>query len=204
MDRRLFLAGLPLALAGCGAQEVWAPDDVIARAIYRDPGPKHLTLYTMRNVHYGNGAHSAILINASQRVMFDPAGAWKQDQMPERNDVLFGASPQLEQYYVSFHARITYYVIGQKVPVTPEAAEQALNLALVAGPVSQANCARSVSRIVRQLPGFENVRQTWWPNTLVDDFAQLPGVETTEYREEDADDKSIAAREIAQELREGQ
>ncbi|MDX8346703.1 hypothetical protein SLH49_01780 [Cognatiyoonia sp. IB215446] len=204
MDRRAFLIGLPLALSGCTGQPVWAPDDVIERAIYRDPGPKHLTLYTMRNVRSDGGEHSALLINASQRVIFDPAGAWKQDRMPERNDVLFGASPQLEDYYVSFHARITYYVVGRKVPVAPEVAEKALNLALVAGPVGQANCARYTSRIVRQLPGFESVRQTWWPGKLDNDFGRLPGVETTEYREDDDDDKSVAAREIDAALRAGQ
>lgn len=201
MDRRRFLIGLPLALSGCTAQEVWAPEDIVSRAIYREPGPKYLTLYTMKNVGSDYGAHSALLINASQRVMFDPAGAWKQDRMPERNDVLFGASPRLEQYYVSFHARMTYYVVGQKVPIEPEVAEQALNLALVAGPVSQANCTRFTSRLIRQLPGFENVRQTWFPNKLQEDFEELPGVETREYREDDADDKSIAAREISAALK---
>ncbi len=201
MDRRGFLIGLPLALSGCAAQSIWAPDDVIARAIYRDEGPKHLTLYTMKNNGSDNGAHSALLINASQRVMFDPAGSWKQERMPERNDVLFGASPELEQYYVSFHARVTYYVIGQSVAVPDEVAEQALNLALVAGPVSQANCTRFTSRLLRQLPGFESIRQTWFPNKLEEDFAKLPGVETRTYRENDADDKSVAAEQINAALR---
>ncbi len=173
----------------------------MSRAIYRKPGQKYLTLYTMRHVESDGGEHSALLINASQRVMFDPAGAWEQDQMPERNDVLFGVSPRMEEYYVSFHARVTYYVVGQKVPVTPEVAEQALNLALVAGPVSQANCARYTSRLVRQLPGFEGVRQTWFPGKLDEDFAKMPGAETTVYRENDDDDKSVAAREIREALR---
>ncbi|SFR97648.1 hypothetical protein [Yoonia litorea] len=204
MQRRNFLIGLPLALAGCGAQEVWAPDDVVARAIYREPGRSYLTLYTMKNVGSGNGAHTALLINASQRVMFDPAGSWSQSIMPERNDVLFGVTPQLERLYISFHARVSYYVIGQTIEVRPEVAEQALNLALVSGPVAQANCARVTSRLLRQLPGFGSIRQTWGPNRLSDDFGKLPGVTSEEYREFDADDKTIAAREISEMLREGQ
>lgn len=204
MNRRQFAIGLPLALSACATQEVWAPDDVVSRAIYRDDGPKHLTLYTMKNIGSDNGAHSALVINASQRVMFDPAGSWVQEQMPERNDVLFGVSPQLENYYVSFHARVTYYVVGQRVAVPPEVAERALNLALVAGPVAQANCTRFTSRLLRDLPGFEGIRQTWFPNKLSDDFGQLPGVQTREYRESDADDKSIAAQQISQALTEGQ
>lgn len=204
MDRRSFLIGLPLALSACSAQEVWAPQDVVARAIHREPGRSYLTLYTMRNVGSGNGAHTSLLINASQRVLFDPAGSFEQAVMPERNDVLFGVTPRLEKFYVSFHARETYYVVGQTVDVAPEVAEQALDLALVAGPVPQANCARVTSRILRQLPGFEGFRQTWSPTKIEDDFAQLPGVTTEEYREDDADDKTLALAEISEILREGQ
>ena len=201
MNRRGFLIGLPLALSACSAQEVWAPDDVVTRAVHRKPGNKYITLYTMKNVASGNGAHSSLLINASQRVLFDPAGTFKQDVMPERNDVLFGVTPRFEKFYVSFHARSTYYVVGQTVEVSPEVAEQALNIALISGPVAQANCARVTSRILRQLPGFEGIRQTWGPNRIQEDFAKLSGVTTVEYREDDADDKTLAAAEIAAILR---
>ncbi len=204
MDRRSFLIGLPLALSACSATEVWAPEDVVARAIHREPGRSYITLYTMKNVGSGNGAHSSLLINASQRVLFDPAGSFKQEVMPERNDVLFGVTPRLEKFYVSFHARSTYYVVGQTVEVSPPVAEQALGLALVSGPVAQANCARVTSRILRQLPGFERVRQTWGPGRILEDFATLPGVTTLEYREDDADDKTLALAEISAILREGQ
>lgn len=205
MDRRRFLIGAPLALSACTAQEVWAPDDVVARAIYSDPAPtKHLTLYTIKWVRSNMGAHSALLINASQRVLFDPAGTFKQDVMPERNDVLYGVTPRLENFYVSFHARSSFYVVGQTVEVPPEVAEQALGLAMAAGPVPSANCARVTSRILRQLPGFESIRQTWGPNSIQADFAALPNVTTLEYRENDSDDKTLALEEIARILREGQ
>lgn len=198
IDRRAFIAGLPLALSACTGQAVWAPDDVVSRAIFREPGRTYLTLYTMKNVGSDNGAHSSLLINASQRVMFDPAGSFKQSVMPERNDVLFGVSPRLEAFYVSFHARETYYVVGQTIDVPPQVAEQAMNLAFQAGPVAPANCARVTSRILRQLPGFGSIRQTWAPGRIQEDFAQLPGVTTQEFREDDADDKRIAAAEIAE------
>lgn len=201
MDRRRFLIGLPLGLSACAAQEVWAPDDIVSRAIYSDPSRSYLTLYTMKNVDSGNGAHTALLINGSQRVLFDPAGSWQQDVMPERNDVLFGVTPRLENLYVSFHARITYYVVGQTIDVSPDVAETAMRLAMAAGPVPQANCARVTSRILQQLPGFESIRVSWGPNRVFEDFGALPGVTTLEYREGDADDKTIAAAEIAALLR---
>lgn len=190
------MIGLPLALSACTAEQVWAPDDVVARAIHREPGPKYLTLYTVKNVTSDNGAHTGLLINASQRVMFDPAGSFQLAQMPERNDVLFGVTPRLEEVYASFHARVTYYVTAQKILVSPEVAERALNLAFTAGPVPQALCARSTSAILRQLPGFEKVRHSWSPNRIEEDFAQIPGVETREFRENDEADKSIAAARI--------
>jgi hypothetical protein len=197
LTRRQVLIGLPLTLAGCAAQQVWAPDDVIANAIYRDPSASYLTLYTMKNIGSGNGAHSALLINASQRVLFDPAGSFVQNRMPERGDVLFGVSPQNEAFYVSYHARVTYFVVGQTVQVTPDVAQMALDLALANGPVPQAFCARATSRLLRQLPGFSAIRQTWSPNRLSDDFATLSGVLTREYREDDPDNKAIAAARIA-------
>ena len=198
MDRRAFLFGAPLALAGCAAPQVWAPDDVVSRAIYADPSDSYLTLYTMRNVGSGSGAHSALLINASQRVIFDPAGSFQQNVMPERNDVLFGATPYYEELYVSYHARVTYYVVGQKLPVAPAVAEQALQLAMANGPVPQARCAASTSALLRKLPGFSGIRQTWSPTRLMDDFGQMAGVETRTYYENDEDDKSIAAQRIAE------
>lgn len=204
MDRRRFIVGLPLALSACAAQEVWAPDDVVARAIYREPGRKYLTLYTMKGIGTDNGEHSSLLINASQRVMFDPAGSWSQEVMPERNDVLFGVTPRLEDYYVSFHARVTFYVIGQTVEVSPEVAEQALNLSLKAGPVPRSYCARVTSDLLRQLPGFSGISPTWFPNSIESDFAKLSGVTTREYRENDDDDKTIAAARINAALTAGQ
>lgn len=204
MKRRTFLIGLPFGLAACAAQSVWAPDDVVSRAIYRSGGASHLTLYTMRNTQSNSGAHTALLIDASQRVIFDPAGTWRQDIMPERNDVLFGASPRMEQFYVSVHARVTYYVTGQRIDVPPEVAEQALNLALAAGPVPAANCTRVTARLLRQLPGFGGIRQTWGPNTLAEDFGKLPGVITTVHRENDDADKAVATAQFASRLRTGQ
>ena len=197
MQRRAFLLGAPLVVAGCaGGDSVWAPDSAVNAAMFLGTGPKALTLYTMRNTGSGNGAHSSVLIDASQRVLFDPAGSFANARIPERNDVLFGMSPQIEDYYVSYHARETYYVEGQRVVVSADVAEQALRLALAYGPVGQGSCTRAASAILGQLPGFESIRSTLFPNTLRNRFALLPGVELTEYREADGDDKSFAAAQI--------
>lgn len=197
MHRRTFILGAPLALAACGGGEpIWAPDDVVNAAVYRGTGQKSITLFTMINVWSGNGAHSSLLVDASQRIMFDPAGSFKHETIPERNDVLFGMSPRVEDFYVSFHARQTYYVEGQRIIVSDEIAESAMQLVMANGAVPKAGCALAVSKVLRDIPGFEGIRRTISPTRIRDDFAKLPGVVTTIYREDDADDKSIAAAEI--------
>ncbi len=188
LSRRAFVIGLPFALAACGGQSVIAPEEDILRAFYRHDGPPALTLFTVRNVDTGNGAHTGLMINASQRVLFDPAGSFGHPTIPERNDVLFGITPRVEELYVSYHARATYYVVIQTLEVPPETAEAALRIALDYGPVGKANCTRATSDILRRLPGFEGINMTFLPDRLEMQFARFPGVTTREHWEDDADD----------------
>jgi hypothetical protein len=192
MHRRAVLFGLPLTLAGCGAQSVWAPDDVVARAAYVHDGPPVIALYTMKNVDSDNGAHTAMLINASQRVIFDPAGSLRHPEIPERNDVLFGVTPRVQEFFEGYHARETYYVVRMAKVVAPEVAEQCFRLALQAGPVPRPFCTQATSRILSQLPGFERINPALLPDSLHDRFATLPGIETVERREnDDGTDRTI-------------
>ena len=69
----MLLLALLLPLAACGAKSIIAPEAEVQRAIYRDDSPPSLTLYTMINNRNGEGGHSALMVNGSQRVLFDPA-----------------------------------------------------------------------------------------------------------------------------------
>ena len=204
MKRRTFMMAAPLALAGCGAQSVLATQDAVNAAMVPGIGQRYLSLYTMRNSRTGSGAHSALMINASQRVIFDPAGSFTSPSIPERNDVLFGITPQIEDYYVSFHARVTFFVDEQKIFVSPQVAEMALQLAIANGPVPQMACTRATSSILSQLPGFEAVNSTFFPNDLRDKLAAVPGIDLTVHSEADSDDKSVAATKIDAALTAGQ
>lgn len=190
MQRRAFLCGLPLALAGCTGPSVVALPEDIARVMYRDPGPTALTLFTVKNVGTENGAHTGLMISASQRVIFDPAGSFGHPSIPETNDVLFGITPRVEQAYISYHSRQSFYTISQTVQVTPQVAEQALALARAYGAVAKANCSRATVDILSQLPGFASLHFTLFPDNLERQFAQIPGVVRQEYRETDSDDNS--------------
>ncbi|PHQ83378.1 MAG: hypothetical protein COB65_07015 [Thalassobium sp.] len=204
MRRYLIVLFFPLLLAACVGESVWAPDELMERNVYRKPGPATLTLITMKNTGTGNGAHTAVMINASQRVLWDPAGTFAHPSIPERNDVIFGVTPRIEQFYLSYHSRVTYYTVQQTIEVSPEVAEMALRAVMAYGAVPKANCTRATAKILRELPGFEDFTVSFFPNNLHDQFAELPGVVTTEYREDDADDKSFAAAEIDAAIRAGQ
>lgn len=188
MRRFIYLSAVLLALAGCAGQAPFADDATVAAVSYRDPGPSSLTLYTMVNNRSGAGGHTALLINASERVIFDPAGSFYADVVPERNDVLFGITPGIEKAYRSAHSRSTHHVVSQTVDVTAAQAEIAYRLALKAGPVPGAFCTQSTSSILQQIPGFEQISPTFYPTKLQAQFATLPGVRTEKLVENDSGD----------------
>ncbi len=192
MRRLLSVCAVVLAVAGCAGPAPFADDAEIAAVSYRDGGPPSLTLYTMVNNRSGSGAHTSLMINASERVIFDPAGSFRADIVPERNDVLYGITPAVERAYRSSHARSTHHVVVQTIQVSPEIAELAYHRALKAGPVAGAFCARSTSEILASLPGFEQIQPTFYPNNLRDQFAKIPGVTTDKQVETDSGDLDAA------------
>lgn len=186
----VFAVCAAMVLSGCAGESVWAPEEDVQRVAYRHDGPPRLSLYTMLNNSTGAGAHTALMVNGSQRVIFDPAGTFNQSRVvPERNDVLFGITPQVEDVYTRYHARETFRVKVQKLDVSPEVARQAEIAIMNYGAVPQAMCANSTSDILADIfPG--QIRQTWSPRKLADQFAQLPDVNERVLREYDSDDNS--------------
>lgn len=176
-----------LGLAACGAEPKWAPEEQVQAARYVHDGPPAITLYTVINNRSGSGAHSGLLVNASERIMFDPAGTWQHPRIPERNDVHFGITPRIVNFYIDYHARETYRVVEQTVVVSPGVAELVAQRVKAYGAVPKAMCATSISAILRGVPGFEGIGSTMFPNRLMDDFAKIPGVTGRTIYDEDAD-----------------
>ena len=200
MTRKILFSMLAaLALAGCttGMSGEDSSPEQVAAAAYRHDGPPALTLYTMINNRNGAGAHTSLMVNApSQRVIFDPAGSVRLNAVPEIGDVLYGITPEVEDFYARAHARETYHVRIQRVEVPAAVAEQALRLVQANGPVGSARCTLSTSAVLRQLPGFQSMPNTWFPNNLADAFSQVPNVSDRKLYEIDADDKAVAIAEF--------
>lgn len=177
-----------LLLAGCGASSPNADSATIAAVSYRNSGPTYMTLYTMINNRSGAGAHSGLVIAASETILFDPAGSFYLDGIPERDDILYGISPGIERAYKSAHARSSHHVVVQRVALTPQQAQVAYQLALQKGSVIDAFCSNATSTLIGKVPGFESIKTTFSPKKLSDRFGEFPGVTTELYYEDDSPD----------------
>lgn len=186
MQRRSFLAlALPAALAACGADNKWADDAVLRSSRFVSPEPPSITLFTVIGIPRGEGAHSALMINGSQRVIFDPAGSWQHPQIPERHDVLYGITDNFKRFYIDYHARETYWVAEDSVAVTREVADMAIRAAEGNGAANKSFCAQATGSVLRQVPGFQGAPGTFSPLKLRAWFLTLPGV--TSHRWQDGD-----------------
>lgn len=174
---RIAAAGLmALVLAGCAGEAVWDSDEAVARAIYAPQGPTTVTLITSINTRNGSGAHSALLIDGSQRLLFDPAGNWHNPGIPERNDVLFGMSPGYMDMYLAFQSNGVFEAHLHTIEVSPTVAAQLSQAVQAYGPVAPAFCSRSITEILSSTPGFQSISPGFFPDRTMDQFAQIPGV----------------------------
>jgi len=181
----LFLSLLLLSgLSACGVSII-ASDELVTKYAYVHDGPPSITLVTVINNNNGEGGHSALLINAQQRIVFDPAGNFKSKFAPERNDFVYGMRPEILDRYISFHARTAWHVILQEKIVSPEVAEHLYQMAKNNGAVPSAFCANSVSHMLKGTPGFESISVNFFPKKIMKDFAKLPGVTTSKFEEWD-------------------
>lgn len=192
LSRRAFCLGAPaLVLTACSSQPViYDSDDLVRSVRYQHPGPKYVTVLTMFNVSSDNGAHTALIINASERVIFDPAGNFRHSKIPEQHDVLYGITPRALKGFIDCHARATFYAKLQTVEISAQSAERAFRHVQQLGHQNDAACTTTVSGTLALLPEFQgHVRQVFFPNKLHDMMQRVPGVVEQEVRQDDDPDK---------------
>ena len=190
----LFVIFLQIVLAGCSQNVFKMSDAAVTTAAYRHTGPASLSLITMINNGSGTGAHTSLMINASQRVIFESAGTVRHARLPEKDDVLFGVTPAIEDFYVRAHARKTHHVVIQTLEVPPDVAELALQKVLAHDAVYAAQCSLRTSQILASLPGFDHLPVVWFPNQLKNAFGRLEWVTEVTLHEYDEADKTLALR----------
>ena len=156
---------------------------------YRHPGSATVTLVTVLSTKDGSGAHSALIVNGAQRVIFDPAGSLSHASLAERGDVIYGANPAIVDSYIDYHTRNTHDTVAQTVDVTAVVAGDLLRHVMGHGAVRQSFCAKNISEILRSTPGFEGIGATFFPKTLMESFAALPNLRTVRFSQPDDTDK---------------
>lgn len=190
-----------MALLGAAActpiSENNASLEEVARAAYRADGPATVTLFTMVNNRSNEGAHSALMVSGSERVIFDPAGTWYHPQLPERGDAHYGIQDSVVDFFIDYHARVTYRVVRHEVQVTQAQADQILANVRTYGTVGPAFCTNAISQVLRGVPGFEQVGSTFFPKRMMRNFSALPGATERVYRDDDPDNKDfVRARHL--------
>ena len=193
MDRRKFMmsAAGSVALFSCTVDYRRATDAEVRAAFYKHDGPPSISLMSMINEWGDKSEHSGILINGSQRVLYDPAGSYDPSTQPgwyvppRKDDIHYGVTDTALRQYERFHARVGYYVLRQTVNVPLPIADQAIRLSQQRGETIQTQCATSVTWVLRQLAGFESISPTMFPQTVRKDFARIPGVVNKEFHEQD-------------------
>jgi len=173
----LWPLGLLLAISGCVVQLPWAPDEVVQRAAYTHPGPSSVTLLSVVANGTNSAGHTALLINGSQRVIYDPAGTWYNKEVPERADLLYGITPKMLDYYVDYHARERFHVVMQTKTVPREVADDLIARAIKLGASMNGMCAQNASTLLSQTSGLEGFPVSVWPKRAVAGMAAVPGVQ---------------------------
>ena len=176
--RLVLLLALPVWLAACGHNAdpaPWAPDEAVQRARYVNDEPPSLTLITVVDNLGGRGDHAGVIINAGERVLYDPAGSFRHPALPQRNDVIFGFTGSAEEVYIDFHVRDSHHMVLQTLIVPPEVAERALQAALAEPKARPGQCAIKTAAILNAA-GIDAPR-TLWPKVQMEAFADIPGVE---------------------------
>lgn len=167
-----------LMLVACTADHKFASDAEVARARYVDPNPSYITLFTSINARTQAGVHTALLINGTERVLYDPAGSWELPQAPEREDMHYGMTPSILASYANFQGTKPFELVQQTLFVSPEIAEQIKQALIAHGSANKAACTNAVSQVLRDVPGMESLPFTLFPKKFSIAFGKLPGVQT--------------------------
>ncbi len=171
-------------LAGCVNKD-FAPVEAVAAARVATQDAPFVALVSMVNERSDGSEHSALLINGSQQVIYDPAGTFEHSKLPRRDDVIYGVTPDYADYYNSYHARFGFYVEVQKLEISLEMADALIARAQAEGAVPKLTCAIATSNILNDFEPFAQINTTIFPGRVRKLFSRIDGVETTIIREDD-------------------
>lgn len=164
----LCLAGL-ISLAGCaGVFRNLAPSER-ETARYVSHTPPEIALFTV--ILGKRGVHSALMVNGDHRIVYDPAGGWRDHDGLSDGDMRYAMSPQRLAQYLAYNTRRGRQVIIHRRAVPVEVANQAIELMESRRPFPSGFCALATGRVLARLPGLDVLPETFGPIRLMRAFA---------------------------------
>ncbi|KPQ06029.1 MAG: hypothetical protein HLUCCA12_12530 [Rhodobacteraceae bacterium HLUCCA12] len=140
-------------------------------APYPDGGASRLRIALFEVDSLDFMLHSGLIIHTPEdRVLYDPGGYWADPRAVRRYDVTRGLSPELEESYLSRQSLVSgpdFWKLHLWETEVPDAvARQAVEIAEARTPYVFGGCSYGVTSLLRQLPGFEDIRVTFVPAEL--------------------------------------
>ncbi len=183
--KTLLALSLLIFLTACGSKLPWASDERVQKATYFHGGTPSITLLTVINNKSGSGGHTALVVNASERLIYDPAGSFYNIAAPERADILHGITPDMLNLYLNYHARSDFHVVMQTKNLSAKDAEIVLRTAKNHGASASGFCSVNSSQIIASIPGLGNFPTSFYPVKTMKAFARLSGVTTRRIYQDD-------------------
>lgn len=162
-----------LLLAGCFGVLRTLPGEGPA-PVHVTGGPAELVLVTV--TQDGVGRHSALVIDDGTRVVYDPAGGWRDPDGLSNRDLRLAMTDARLDAWLAYHTRRGREVTMQRRAVPPATARAAHRIAARRGAGLSGLCSRAVATLLRALPGFTDLPPAVTPVALRSAFAGLDGV----------------------------
>ncbi len=126
----------------------------------------------------GSGAvHAALIVTGSERLIYDPSGSFTHPDTRRYGDVVYGASDEIVELFALHNADRNHDAVMRTIALESDEAEILLNSARTHGGAMPGFCAKSVASVLRSVPRFASMRDTFWPSNVQQDFENVSPVE---------------------------
>ncbi|WP_323037534.1 hypothetical protein [Pararhodobacter sp.] len=176
LTRRALLLGF--VVAGCS--RILVPDlpeqDVTSPPLV---APNVLKVVIFELGSQGLPFHTGMIVHTPQtRIIFDPLSTWESAQIQRDGQVFRDPSPEIEAAYLRREGLTTQALSRAvhifEIAVPADVAAQAIALAGASDPNLPLQCAKEVSTLLAQLPGFEFVDPDVVPAVLYRTLREHP------------------------------
>ncbi len=171
MGRRGFMTMSLLALAGCAG--ALHGDNERPRVVGRRIGPSRFRIAIFEIDGVSFPFHTGLIIHARNgRYIYDPAGSWEDERATRVDDLWYNITPQMEAAYLRRESLAMGTDIWRlhlfETVVPDDVAARAVAIAADRQPAVFGACSLSLSSLLQELPGFEEIEVSLLPSALLE------------------------------------